>query len=186
MINFRTFFKKKIVDKHPHLPKNYSLQKSQTAYTVTYGTEFVGRLTLRHDAETDRLWITNLSVIPEHRDKGIAKYLVYEFEKDNPGRVIYLRPIPDKNGPFNMDQLITFYKKLGFKQISQKLMAKKTNISEDNTSAALGTVNNHGGEIPGGGDWYAPGDYRTPHLLGQKDKKNKKRLVNKRKIWKRI
>lgn len=44
-------------------------------------------------------------------------------------------------------------------------------MSETNTAGAGGSFGNassmnHGGEVPGGGDWYAPGDARVPKVLG--------------------
>lgn len=50
-------------------------------------------------------------------------------------------------------------------------------LSEDNIASAGGVFGNNATvdtRFPGGGDTYAPGDARIPHVLGTKKKKKKK------------
>jgi len=56
-------------------------------------------------------------------------------------------------------------------------------LSEDNVAGTGGVFGDVGGGtmFPGGGDIYAPGDARLPHLLGDKPKKSKKSKKGKRK-----
>lgn len=55
-------------------------------------------------------------------------------------------------------------------------------LSEDNVAGAGGVFGDVGGGtmFPGGGDIYAPGDARLPHLLGDRPKKKKKTKKSKR------
>lgn len=85
---------------------------------------FVGNVTISYedfpDLPTNKIWLTELYVIPEYRNKGVGKLLIksiLDICKDLKIECIYLSCVED---------LIFYYKNLGFNYIDRHYFESKT------------------------------------------------------------
>jgi ribosomal protein S18 acetylase RimI-like enzyme len=100
-------------------------------------------------AYADQYYINNLLVPEEHREQGIASALLSVFLKNVSPlcKTVYLIASPDRDGELDLDGLVEFYKKRGFKKIIED---SEDTTAKLNWNAQMAITRNVDGEFAKG------------------------------------
>lgn len=113
-----------------HLPPGCVFTKYDHEGGCRYEVHLAGQniaYAFTKDVDKETVHIDGLYTSPEHREKSLATYLLSEIEKNNTGKLLQLKAEPYKEEGLSTQQLVAFYKKLGYKAVSDNdvMMLKK-------------------------------------------------------------